>query len=307
MAQDPALDNLRHPPGTGTAPMGSLGEVVKTGSGPRAMVLIPGFGFGAGVWTEFMERHRESFTMYAVTLPGFGGTAPLPMPPEGSKYVDAPWTKSAVSGVLALLDREKLRRATLVAHWAVATQIALQLALDAPDRVDAVVIVGGALKFHSDRIPGMNTWTPEVRAASADGMAQRWFKTVTRRTWDDNNFMPYDYAINPRRGLFLWREAATPSLPVWIRYLQEFSAMDLTPRLKDLRVPTLVVRPGFDDPEFYVEAGANYMRNFCLDSWTGADTLTDRLEIVTIPRSRLFVMFDQPDELDHVIRRFLAR
>lgn len=204
--------------------------------------------------------------MYAVTLPGFGDTPPLPMPTDGSQFGDTPWTRSTIQAIEALLDQEHLARVTIVAHWALATQIALRLALDHPERVEAVVIVGGPLKVYYEGSPGMLTWTAAQRTQFVEGMGQRWFKTVTRRTWDDNNFMPYDYAINPRRGLFLWREAQAPSLP-----------------------------------------DRDYMRNLCLDSWRGAAEASDRLEFVTIPQSRLFIMYDQPEELHRVVERFLRR
>jgi pimeloyl-ACP methyl ester carboxylesterase len=305
LAQDSTLNNLRHPPGTETAAWRTLGNVRKLGDGPRAMLLIPGLGFGDDVWTEFMERHRGEYTMYAVTLPGFGGTPALAMPAEGSPFAEMPWTRSALTAIEALLDRERIGRVTVVAHWALATQMALKLAFDHPERVEAVVIVGGPLKSYYENTPGMMEWTPQQRARYVEGLGQRWFRTVSRRTWDDNNFMSYDYAINPRRGLFLWREAATPTLPVWIRYLLEFYSFDQTAELKNLRVPTLVVQPGFDDPAFHVEPGWNYMRNLCLDSWRGAAGATDRLEFVTIPQSRLFIMYDQPEELDRVVTEFL--
>ena len=308
MAQDPTLDNLRHGAGVTTAAIGTLGHVRKIGEGPRKMVLIPGLGFGGDIWNEFMERHRTDATMYAVTLPGFGGTPPLAMPGQDVPFADMPWTRSAIQGIESLLDKEQLTRVTIVAHWALAAQLALQLALDHPQRVEAVVLVGGPLRvYYESGGPAMLTWTPAQRGQFVEGMGQRWFKTVTRRTWDDNNFMSYDYATNPRRGLFLWREAQAPSLPVWIRYLLEFYSLDMTPRLKDLRVPVLVVQPGFDDPGYYVEPDRNYMRNLCLDSWRGAAELSDRLEFVTIPRSRLFVMDDQPEELDRVVEEFLRR
>jgi pimeloyl-ACP methyl ester carboxylesterase len=307
MAQDSSLDNLQHAGGVKTAAVGTLGNVRELGDGPRKMLLIPGLGFGDDVWTEFMDRHRSNYTMYAITLPGFGETPPLPMPPAGSRYAETPWTRSTISAVEKLLDQEHIDRVTIVAHWALASQIALRLALDHPDRVAAVVLISGVLKVYYEVSAGMLTWSPEQRAQFVEGMAQRWFKTVTRRTWDDNNFMSYDYAINPRRGLFLWREAQSPSLPVWIRYLLEFYSFDLTPNLKELRVPTLVVQPGFDDPDYYVETGGNYMRNLCLDSWRGAAETSDRLQFVTIPKSRLFIMYDQPEELDRVVGRFLQQ
>ena len=307
MAQDSTLDNLRHPPGTPTAAVGTLGRVRRLGEGRRVMLLIPGLGFGDGVWTEFMERHRTEYTMYAITLPGFGGTRPLPMPPVGSSYADTPWTRSAIQAIESLLVGERIERVTIVAHWALASQLALRLALDHPDRVEAVVLVGGVLKSYYDGTPAMLTWTPEQRARYSDAMAQRWFRTVTRLTWDDNNYMAYDYAVNPRRGLFLWREAQAPTLPVWIRYLLEFYSLDPSPELSNLRVPTLVVQPGFDDAGFYVEDGRNYMRSLCIASWRGAAELSSRLEFVTIPGARLFIMHDQPEALDRVVARFLAR
>ena len=307
LVQDSTLNNLQHPSGTVTATHGTLGRLRKVGQGPRAMVLIAGLGFGEGIWSEFMDRHKNDYTMYAVALPGFGGSAPLAMPPEGSRYAEIPWTRSTIQALETLLDAERLDKVTIVAHWALATQIALRLALDRPDRIEAVVIIGGPLKAYFASTPGMMSWTAEQRANFADGFGQRWFKTVTRQTWDDNNFMSYDYAVNPLRGLFLWREAQAPTLPVWIRYLLEFYTMDSAPNLKDLRVPTLVVQPGFDDPGFYVDTGRDYMRNFCHDSWKGAAELTNRLEFVTISQSRLFVMHDQPEQLDQALERFFRK
>lgn len=307
MAQDAALNNLRHAEGTATAAANTLGRVRQVGNGPRRMVLIPGLGFGDGIWTEFMERHQARYTMYAVTLPGFGGTPPLAMPPEGTRFADRTWTMSAVAAVRDLIERERIARVTLVAHWALAAQIALQLALEQPGRVEAVILIGSPLKSYYENPPGMLEWTAAQRAAYADGMGQKWFKTVTRQTWDDNNFMSYDYAVNPRRGLFLWREAQAPSLPVWIRYLLEFYTFDQAAALATLTVPTLVVQPGFDDPAFPVEPGWNYMRNLCLDSWRGMAGVNARLEFATVPQSRLFVMFDQPEALDRIVTAFLNR
>ena len=307
MAQDPASNNLRHPPGTETVAVGTLGHVRRFGEGRKTMLLIPGIGFGDGVWTEFMERHKTGYTMFAITLPGFGGTKPLAMPADESKFADTPWIRSALQAINALLDKEHIEKVTIVAHWALATQIALRLALDQPDRVEAVVIIGGVLKMYYEINPATMTWTLEQRRNFADAMGDRWFKTVTRRTWDDNNFMSYDYAVNPRRGLYLWREAQAPTLQVWIRYLLEFYALDLSANLKDLRVPVLVAQPGFDDQAFYVEPGRNYMRNFCIDSWKGAAEMSSRLEFVTIPKSRLFIQYDQPEALDQAIAGFLAK
>jgi pimeloyl-ACP methyl ester carboxylesterase len=306
MTQDPALNNLRHDPGVVTAAPDALGGTVKVGTGPRAVILIPGLGFGGGIWTEFMERHAADYTMFAVTLPGFGGTNPWPLPADTSSFAARPWFDNAVKAITALMDRERLTRVTLVAHWAFATQVALRLALDQPDRIDGVILAGGPLKSYFSGVPNMHAWTAAQRVAYADGMAQKWFRTVTRRTWDDNNFMTYDYAIHPLRALFLWREAQTPTLPVWIRYLLEFYSIDLSPELGALRVPVLVIQPGFDDGGFFIDQ-RDYMRDFCLGSWEGAAGRSSRLQFAIVPRSRLFVMLDAPQAFDGLVRTFIGQ
>ena len=96
-------------------------------------------------------------------------------------------------------------------------------------------------------------------------MARAWFKTVTRATWDDNNFLPGDYSSNPIVGLRLWREAARPPLHVWVRYLNEFYAQDATLQVEGLRVPTLLLKPGLEG--LWHEPGANYVSAYLDRSW----------------------------------------
>jgi pimeloyl-ACP methyl ester carboxylesterase len=307
MAQDPALNNFEHAPGTAIAPADTLGRVRKVGDGPRIMLLISGLGFGDSIWNEFMEARKSAYTMYAVTLPGFGETAPPAMPPAGSRFAEAPWTYSAIRAIEQLLAKERVKRVTVVAHWALASQVALQLAIDHPDLIESVVLIAGVLKSYYASTPAMLDWNLEQRSKYVQDFGERWFKTVTRRTWDDNNYMSYDYAVNPLRGLFLWREAARPTLPVWIRYLLEFYSFDQTSRLKDLRTPVLVLQPTFDDPAFFVDAGRNYMRDLCVASWRDARAANPLIEFVTIPGSRLFIMYDQPAALDNAVDRFLRR
>lgn len=308
LAQDSTLDNLRHAPGYQTAAWNTLGAVSKAGRGSRAMILIPGLGFGADVFDTFVARQADDFTTYAVTLPGFAGTPALPMPsPDSASYAHTSWTRSAVRAILAVMDREGIQQATIVAHWILSSQIALRIALDHPERVDGVVLLAGVAKAYYDNDTTMLHWPAARRAAYADALGARWFRTVTRRTWDDNNFMTFDYARHPLRALFLWREAASPPLSVWVRYLLEFYAIDLTPDLARLRAPVLVVRPGFDDADFPIEPGLNYMRSLTHDSWRGVDTTTAPIAFATVPGARLFVMYDNPEDVAREIAPFLSR
>ncbi len=304
--QDSTLNNLVDPPGYKTVPLGSLGEVRRSGTGPRPMVLIAGLGFGGDIFEEFTTRHQSAFKMYSVTLPGFGGTAAPPCPVEGTSFGDQTWTRGALDGLSRLVTDENLRDAVVVGHWLTGTQLAVQLADKFPDRIDAVILFSGAPRWYiTDTAYARYYGTPERRVKSVDGfLATRWFKTVTRETWDDNNFLPQDYAVNPVRALRLWRQAAEPPLHVWVRYLCEFNAQELCPTLQSLNVPMLVLKPGLEG--LWFEAGQNYMNDtYCHTTWVGCADENSKIVSRTIPNSRACLWFDQPEKVDAAIEEFL--
>ena len=299
--QDPALNNLVHADGYQTAPLGTLGRVEKVGDGPRHMILIAGAGFGGDVFDGFMSARRHDFTMHAVTLPGFDGTPAPPMPETGTSYAEQTWTNAAVDALLRLIRDEGLEEPVVVAHWYATTQIAMRLAADHPNAVGSLVIISGIARYGLSIPEGT---PPEARVRATDQIAETWFKTVTRDTWDDNNFLPGDYAIHPVRALQLWREAADAPLPVWVRYLCESWACDVTSLFERIEVPTLVLIPGFDDG-FVYGASRSYMHDFCQNSWDGAPEANELITVQMIEDTRVFMMDDQPERLDEAIDAFL--
>lgn len=306
MEQDSTLDNLSAPSGYRTSELGHLGKVKRVGESGQAMILIPGAGFGGEIFDEFMERHSNKYRMFAVTIPGFGGTPAPPTPPPGTSFGEQTWTTGALAGLERLIADERLENVIVVGHWLIGTQLATRLAAKHPDKVDALVLLSGTPRWTiTDTSYAKYYETPQKRIASIDGfLATRWFKTVTRETWDDNNFLPQDYAVNPVRALRLWREAASPELHVWVRYLCEFNAEDLCPTIQGLTVPTLVLRPGLEG--LWVE-GQNYMADtYCLNSWNGCGDRNPTITIKTIPESRACLWFDQPDQVDAAIEEFLT-
>jgi len=298
-SQDSTLDNLVTPSGARTTLLGSLGAELRAGNGPGRMLLIPGFGFGAEVFRPLMDAFASTHTMWAVSLPGFGGTQPPPAPSAGTSFGAQTWTNGALEAIGALLVREDLRNVVLVGHWLGGTQLAIRAARRHPGRISAVVLLAGSART---AIPGRPDATLEQRVAYMDRvMAPRWFRTVTRETWDDNNFLPHDYAVHPVLGLRLWRQAASPSLHTWVRYLCEYNAQDVTPELAAVEAPTLLVHPGLEG--LWAEAGREYMTMFTKGSW---GTLTStRVKEVTIPNTRAVPWADRRDEVVTAITEFL--
>ena len=293
LAQDPALNNLVDPPGYAAAPPGTLGGVVRAGSGPQAMILIPGLGFGGHVFDELMAALGDRFTMYAVTLPGFGGSAAPRAPSETTSFGAQSWTNAALAAIEKLIAEEGIRNPVVVGHWLVGTQLALRLALEHPDQIRAVVVLAGAARLQfADPKRNQALAQLDKRVAGVDLFAQKWFKTVTRETWDDNNFLPGDYAVHPVRGLRLWREAARPDLHVWVRYLCEFNAQDITLPLGGLAVPTLFLEPGLEGLAF--DPGQNYLDSYLRASWAESREANPQIAVKVVPNSRVCLWFDQP-------------
>jgi len=307
LIQDSTINNLVDPAGYETAQLGTLGGVFKVGTGSRNMVLIPSLGFGGDIFAEFMETRKTDFTMYAITLAGFGGSPAPPSPAEDLSYSNLVWTNGALAGLEELFENEGLENVIMVGHFLGGTQLAIRFAMANTEKIQAVVLIAGTACFIS---PDTIKYHPHLSLASHVAsvdyyFAPKWFRTVTQETWDDNNFMPRDYAMNPVRGLRLWRGAARTPLHVRIRYYCEFLAQDISQELENLTVPTLLLRPGLEGLDF--DPSLNYLERYCHTSWEASVYKYKNIEVETVPQTRLCMWFDEPEEVFSRISDFLER
>ena len=237
---DTTLNNLVHTPGYACSTWGEL-PCQKFGKGKKTLLLLPGWGFDARVFQGFIEKNLEKYTMYALTLPGYGDTKAYPMPPVESSYGDGNWTNGVLKGLLHLIESEKLQRPVLVAHFAVATHVAMEMAARHSEKLEKVVIVGGPAVFYN--APPYDTMSYSSRVRSVDQyLAPRWFKTVRPETWLQGNFPPTLYALDSLLGRQLFEQANTAPLPVQIRYLCEAWAADFS-FYEQVKIPVLALLP----------------------------------------------------------------
>lgn len=308
-AQDSTLDHLVHAAGYVAAQPGVLGAVVEKGSGPVDMVLISGFGIGASVFEGLMARNASRYRMVAVTLPGFEGSAAPPMPPAGTSYGAQTWTDQAVEAVASLIREKGLDRPVLVGHFINGTQVATRVALEQPELVRAVVLLAGTPRY--EPVTAAQGWprglTLEQKARFVDqGLAPRWFKTVTRGTWVTGNFKASDYSTDPVRGRMVADRANEPPLPVLIRWLCEFHASDLASALDSLDAPLLLIRPGFTEA-LRADSTRSYLAGYFEEPWKGVLDDRPRMHVVTLDEAGILVMDDQAGAVDRAIAGFLER
>ena len=305
VAQDASLNNLVDPPGYPAVPVGTLGSIDRRGPlDGTPLILVPGLGFGAEAYEALVQKLSVRHRVLVVPLAGFGRTHGPRSPPSTTSFGEQTWTSGAVTAIEGLIREDGVKNALVVGHWIGGTQVALKLALRNPSTVRAVALIAGAGRMVL-RDPRFDEYygTIERRVASTDKMmAPGWFKTVTRETWDDNNFLPGDYSADPVLGLRLWRMAAEPPLHVWARYLCEFNAQDITVELSRLAAPTLLLRPALEGlPN---APGLDYLHDYLHASWEGRTAGVAALTIRDVPASRLFMWLDQPEPVHEALRRF---
>lgn len=297
---DSIPNNLAHPPGCQTAEWGTL-AYEKSGSGPQTLLIVPGWGFDGSVFRDFVNRHQSEYTMYLLTLPGYGASRAYPMPPEGTSYGEGSWLKGVEKGILDLLETEKLERPVLLAHFAVASHIALRLAAEQPGKFQKVVLLGAPAAFRNP--PPYDTLGHQGRLRVVDQyLAPQWFKTVSMETWRKGNFPPAVYSADSLAGSRLFEQANEAPLPVQIRYLCEYWAADYA-CYEQVDIPVLAVLPSFSPAA--LKNPANFYLSWYTDEWLQLAAKNEHIRPVAVEGSGCNLMQDQPEVLGRLLADFL--
>lgn len=325
--QDSTLNNLVHPDGYKTCSLGDLGSVSKSGKGKQAMIFIAGLGFSGSDYASFIEEYKKHNTIYTITPAGFGNTQAPPIPADTSiKYADMNWTYAITTGILNLIEKEKLNKPIIVAHFITATQVAFNLAANYPNKISKVIILGGSpYRFYPGFKDGTwNDWENEKVLTHQQRItmpefywAPKWFKTVTKKTWDENMWTPEDYCKDTTLGSQLFKTSAQVPVQVMIRYLIEWMAYDADEIYAQIKVPTLILAPDFkelitpanptDTASCISVAAKQYLKYFHAEpAWKYAkQSGNKKLQIQTIPDTRLFMWYDNPKSTYKAINKFL--
>lgn len=303
---DTTINNLVHTPGYKTGEYGSIPEYIKAGNGARTLILIPGWGFDGSVFQDFMDANKASYTMYAITIPGFGKTMAPPMPPEGTSYGAQSWNKGAIMGIIKLIEKEKLQKPVIIGHFTLGTQLALRIAIDYPEKAGGVIIIGGQAKF----IGVMNGKTTDLPLDKLVLAADKytgpiWFKHISKDDFDKGNYVPGTYSLDSLKAARLWQQSASIPLPVMVRYLCEYIASDLKAEFDKIKCPALILRARFNDD--LLQASANsYLRIQFIDTWEDASVRNPLIQVKDIAGSGTFIWKDKPDEVYSLINKFLS-
>jgi len=138
----------------------SAGPSVSTliaGEGPEQVICLHGLGSNKASFFETISALTPEHTVHALDLPGFGSSE---KPARGG--YDASWFARSVLGYL---DSMAIERAHVVGN-SMGGRVALELALDHPDRVGSVSLLAPAVAWRRNRgfAPLVRLLRPELAA-----------------------------------------------------------------------------------------------------------------------------------------------
>ncbi|MCI4318658.1 MAG: alpha/beta fold hydrolase [Thermoplasmata archaeon] len=261
------MSEPRPPPATLDAHTGGTGPPV---------VLLHGLGGDRSVWNSLLPLLEPQYHTVAVDLRGHGRS---PLPP-GSSFS----FPELEDDLVALLDRLGLPSAHLVGMSA-GGFLALRLALDHPQRLRSLTLIGSAAQCDGHTRAIATHWAEVYRDEGFDAYALRLLKDLYYPDWIEAHLEVADHlreAVKDQdlRGAILWGG--------------NVRTFDVRGELGRLRLPALILH-GMDD-RVMDSAHARYLRQ----SIPGA-------QLKLFPRTGHFVPIEHPSEVAEAIGSFVAR
>lgn len=204
---------------------------------PPAFLLLHGFGSGAYTWHAVIDELGLLGPAYAFDRPAFGLSG---RPLSGEWTGQSPYSFEAqTEQTLALMDKLGFEKAVLVAHAAGAA-LALNLALERPERVSGLVLVGsaiynegssGAARFFM-RTPQLNRVGPLIMRQFAAQPGRDFLEGA----WSDPENLDEATLEAYAKPLRVndWDKA------LW-EYAKAYRPPDLEEKLSSINVPVLVI------------------------------------------------------------------
>lgn len=136
-------------------------HVETRGHGPN-LILLHGWGMNSGIWNVVADELSQHFTLHLVDLPGYGDS-------QSEQTLDFTQTAQLLAAELP---------AGYWLGWSLGGLLAIQVALENPKQVEALVTVASSAAFvEGSHWPGMKA---NVLALFAKGLAQDYRKTLER-------------------------------------------------------------------------------------------------------------------------------
>ncbi len=267
---------------------GSMRVDVYGTPGKPALVFIPGLACGPWEWSAEIERLAPSYTIYALTLPGFDGVATA----SGDLFA------STSGDVWSMLQSHQISKPILIGHSLGGT-LAIMLAEQHSDRLGGVIAVDGLPIY-----PGSERETPQQRAQGAQRMSSMIQSASTPQLFEQaEKTYTLPYMISSKADIDAVAPLTARSDPKAVAaWISQDLVLDLRPQLQKVGVPLLEIAPY--DPTLDGSRFATPAAKAAYYAGLLSGDATAKVEIVQ--GSRHFIMFDKPEQLHADIAGFLT-
>ncbi len=255
----------------------------------KPVILIPGLGCSAEVWNETVAHlNAENFETHALTLAGFGGTAPI----HSDHYVE-----TVRDGLASYIKQYKLDHPIIIGH-SLGGFIALWFAASYPSLPGKIISVDGLPYLAAIMNPAI---TPE----GAQNMAASISKSITDAS-------PQQYEVNERQTITsmvtspanIDRELKvnlTSDRNTVAEAMSEMMKTDLRNDISKITVPVLVLGSWIA----YKDYGATH--DSTLAQYSKQFEKLPSVKIVMNDTSKHFIQLDAPDWFYAQVDAFLGK
>lgn len=190
------------------------------GDGERVLVLSGSLGSTLEMWDAQVPALAERFRVLRFDHPGHGGSSLL--------YVHG--VEGIAQEVVALLDELELREVSFCG-LSLGGAVGMRLALDAPDRIDRLVLCCTSMRFST-----RDFWEERIQVVREQGVEA--IADVVLERW----FTPEFGDVRRYREMLV----STPA-EGYARCCEALRDWDVRGKLGDVRIPTLAIAAA-DDP-----------------------------------------------------------
>jgi pimeloyl-ACP methyl ester carboxylesterase len=276
----------RHVTANATFDVGIL-RVERFGNpGARSIVFVPALFCGSWQRNAQINALSSTYDVLVVTLPGFDGRPPI----EGDDLM-----ARAARSLHLLLTTHRLNRPIVVGHSLGGT-ISIYYAEHFPHDMTGVVTVEGGYPIAATQT-AREAYVAKSTAAY-EGIDRSAVGAVIRK-------QTLQYTITSKADVDTVEPLAARSDPgAIIAWMRAALTLDLTPDLRDIRVPLTVMIPFDPDIDPYQGFQSKEAKLAAYVRWVAA---VPNAKVILITPSRHFVMFDQPVTFQQDLETALLR
>jgi pimeloyl-ACP methyl ester carboxylesterase len=237
-----------------------------TGQG-RPIIFIPGLGCPGEMWADTVAHLGDGVQAHVLTLSGFAGRPRIPGAPSANVRKE----------LVRYIRSHRLKSPIIVGH-SMGGFIAYWIAVTAPDLIGGVIVVDAGPALTDNDVDTANTLRNMWAQAGDDELPEQVRAAYSSMT------------NNPKKLAPIMEAVARSDRQTIGDAIYELVRTNLTDQMNKIRAPLLLVL-----------ADGGYQQRYRAQ----VEAVPDH-EVVVIPKTRHFVMVDDPDAFYAAIDKFLA-